>query len=154
MSIWKQSLAGMAMSLGMIGSAHALANPAAVHCKALGGQLTSLRTSAGEASFCRFGGALVSDWTMYRATKLKQPNQATKAFLLHDGIMPSPVNGANPAAIYCANVGGYAVPYQQPDHGEVGICQFPDNSQIEEWTLFRGPNDASNSTLKDLLAAR
>jgi putative hemolysin len=45
---------------------------------------------------------------------------------------------ANPASVNCINKGGRLSIQKGVDGGEYGICIFEDNSQCEEWALFRG----------------
>ena len=45
---------------------------------------------------------------------------------------------ANPASVNCINKGGKLSIQKGVDGGEYGICIFEDNSQCEEWALFRG----------------
>jgi putative hemolysin len=45
---------------------------------------------------------------------------------------------ANPASVNCINKGGRLSIRKGVDGGEYGICIFEDNSQSEEWALFRG----------------
>jgi len=45
---------------------------------------------------------------------------------------------ANPAAIYCVELGyGYKI-ITDNDGGQWGVCIFPDNSSCEEWAFFTG----------------
>ena len=46
--------------------------------------------------------------------------------------------GANPASVHCAEVGGRLVIEKSPAGGEFGVCYFEDNHQCEEWALLRG----------------
>jgi putative hemolysin/predicted metal-dependent phosphoesterase TrpH len=45
---------------------------------------------------------------------------------------------ANPASVNCINMGGRLSIQKRADGGEYGICIFKNNSQCEEWALFRG----------------
>jgi len=45
---------------------------------------------------------------------------------------------ANPASVNCIDKGGVLSIQKRGDGGEYGICIFEDNSQCEEWALFRG----------------
>jgi len=43
---------------------------------------------------------------------------------------------ANPASVYCKEKGGTLV-IKNSEKGQIGICQLPDGSEIEEWELYR-----------------
>ncbi len=44
---------------------------------------------------------------------------------------------ANPASVYCAEVGGRSLNEKRPDGAAFGVCLFEDNRQCGEWALFR-----------------
>lgn len=44
---------------------------------------------------------------------------------------------ANPAAVYCVQM-GYDYRIESTSQGQKGICVFPDKSECEEWTFFKG----------------
>lgn len=46
------------------------------------------------------------------------------------------VGMANPASVYCKEKGG-SLTIKTTDKGQIGICQLPDGTQIEEWELYR-----------------
>ncbi len=46
-----------------------------------------------------------------------------------------PIGMANPASVYCQQVGG-PLEMVQTDAGTVGYCHLPAGEKIEEWTLF------------------
>lgn len=50
-----------------------------------------------------------------------------------------PVGMANPASVYCADLGG-RLEMRQEQAGAAGYCHLPDGSVIEEWQLYRGKN--------------
>jgi putative hemolysin len=53
-------------------------------------------------------------------------------------ISGNPVSSlANPASVFCEENGG-RVEIRTVSDGEVGFCVFPDGSECEEWTFFRG----------------
>src|SRR5947209_10138829 len=58
---------------------------------------------------------------------------------------------ANPASQYCQQVGGTSQTLEDQSGNQVGVCTFPDGSSIEEFTLFRGPNDPANAMLTQAL---
>ncbi|MDC3332405.1 DUF333 domain-containing protein [Ilumatobacter sp.] len=43
---------------------------------------------------------------------------------------------ANPASVYCVEQGGEVDIVEETD-GEVGYCNLPDGSRVEEWELYR-----------------
>lgn len=43
---------------------------------------------------------------------------------------------ANPASVYCAEQGGETEIVEESG-GEVGYCNLPDGTRIEEWELYR-----------------
>jgi putative hemolysin len=45
---------------------------------------------------------------------------------------------ANPASVYCNQVGGTDIIKKDATGAEYGICTFPDGSSCEEWALYRG----------------
>ena len=46
---------------------------------------------------------------------------------------------ANPASVYCVDQGGTIEIVSEAD-GEVGYCNLPDGTRIEEWEYFRANN--------------
>lgn len=44
---------------------------------------------------------------------------------------------ANPAAVFCARMGGRSVIATVSDGGQVGLCYLPGKKIVEEWTLLR-----------------
>jgi putative hemolysin len=52
---------------------------------------------------------------------------------------PPPTAGiANPASVFCESNGGKLDLRTGTDGGVTGICMFPDGSECEEWSYFRG----------------
>jgi len=49
----------------------------------------------------------------------------------------APLEIANPASVYCEQQGGI-LDIRDQEGGQVGICQFEDGSECEEWVFFRG----------------
>lgn len=120
-------------------------NPAAYFCLNAGGALESVNYRAGQDALCRFGDrAAIPQWTFFRA-KDEPGELAVRTFF---DPKPAKVNAmGNPASLYCRAQGGKTEIARLEDGSEIGICKFSDNSGIEEWTLFRGVNDASNAEL-------
>jgi len=46
---------------------------------------------------------------------------------------------ANPASVYCVDQGG-TLEIAQEAEGEVGYCNLPDGTRIEEWEYYRTNN--------------
>ena len=59
---------------------------------------------------------------------------------------------ANPASVYCGQVGGKTEIKKDAAGNEYGMCTFPNGSSCDEWALFRGEckPTASNSTVANL----
>jgi len=51
----------------------------------------------------------------------------------------------NPASIYCEENGGTLEIREDDTGGQVGYCVFPDGSECEEWSFFRGDCNPSDS---------
>ena len=49
-----------------------------------------------------------------------------------------PSHIANPASEYCVEQGGTLDIRTDADGGEVGYCQFDDDTECEEWAFYRG----------------
>jgi len=43
---------------------------------------------------------------------------------------------ANPASVYCADIGGKSIGVTNPDSGQSALCRLKDKSEAGEWTLF------------------
>jgi putative hemolysin len=48
------------------------------------------------------------------------------------------VGMANPASVYCEQIGGTVEILKNPDGSEYGMCNFPNTTSCEEWALYRG----------------
>jgi putative hemolysin len=56
---------------------------------------------------------------------------------------------ANPASVYCGQVGGKTEIKKDASGAEYGVCNFPNGTSCEEWALFRGeckPNATAINT--------
>ncbi|HTY14800.1 MAG TPA: DUF333 domain-containing protein [Methanoregulaceae archaeon] len=55
---------------------------------------------------------------------------------------------ANPASVYCVQVGGNVSIMKDAQGNEYGVCNFPNGTSYDEWALFRGEinGTATNST--------
>lgn len=47
------------------------------------------------------------------------------------------VGMANPASVYCVELGGKSVIETDSAGGQTGICHLPDGTKVEEWALYR-----------------
>jgi putative hemolysin len=124
-----------------------LPNPASQLCVELGGTLQPyVQEDGGAVSLCAFQddvylNGIIEEWTLFR---FKQegaaPSLAVNAFLDHIPYQ-APEKGpvGNPASRYCGQVGGTTEIITASTGDQTGICRFKDGSQMEEWTLFRGP---------------
>ena len=76
---------------------------------------------------------VVSTW----AIKNRQPDPATA----------TPESSiANPASVNCEQKGGKLEIRTTAGGDQYGVCTFPDGSECEEWTLFRGECTAGPGT--------
>lgn len=46
------------------------------------------------------------------------------------------VGMANPASVYCGQIGGH-IRMEKTPQGIEGICVLPNGTEMEEWTLYR-----------------
>lgn len=125
-----------------------LPNPASKMCVDLGGSLRSYELEeGGEISLCAFQdevylNGLIEEWTLFRyKMPSAEPSMAVTAFFKHEPYK-APAAGpvGHPALRYCLQLGGKRFIIVDREGGESGVCAFEDRSQIEEWTLFRGPD--------------
>ncbi|ENU1227065.1 MULTISPECIES: DUF333 domain-containing protein [Providencia] len=49
---------------------------------------------------------------------------------------PKNVGMANPASVYCKQIGG-ALEILNTEDGQVGYCILPSGEKVEEWSLYR-----------------
>jgi putative hemolysin len=59
---------------------------------------------------------------------------------------------ANPASVYCGQVGGKTEIKKDATGAEYGICTFPNGSSCEEWALYRGECTPTPSKVANLTA--
>jgi putative hemolysin len=57
---------------------------------------------------------------------------------------------ANPASVYCGQVGGKTVIKKDATGAEYGVCTFPNGSTCEEWALYRGECTPTPSKIANL----
>ncbi len=51
---------------------------------------------------------------------------------------------ANPASVFCVQRGGTLEIVDEAD-GQVGYCNLPDGTRVEEWEYFRSENPSSST---------
>lgn len=49
-----------------------------------------------------------------------------------------PVGMANPASVYCIQLGGVPETRKDSQGAEAGYCRLPGGRVVDEWALFRG----------------
>lgn len=80
-------------------------------------------------------------------TATKVPTQVTTP------AVPATQGGAglaNPASVYCGQVGGKTEIKKDATGAEYGICTFPNGSSCEEWALYRGECTPTPSKVANL----
>jgi predicted secreted protein/putative hemolysin len=65
----------------------------------------------------------------------------------------APAGLANPASVYCGDVGGTLEIMKDATGGEYGMCNFPNGTSCEEWALFRGEGCKAGVTAATTTAA-
>lgn len=55
-----------------------------------------------------------------------------------DRLSEPAVQEANPASVHCLKGKGNRLDMRKDKDGTYGVCIFPDGSECEEWTYFRG----------------
>jgi putative hemolysin len=101
-------------------------NPASVYCQDQGGN-SEIRTEddGGQYGVCVFpDGSECDEWAFFRG----------ECAPVETGIIGMP----NPASVYCLDQGGNSEIRTDDEGGQYGVCVFPDNSECDEWALFRG----------------
>ncbi len=127
------------------------AHPALKVCHELEGNSNKYSTALGEDFSCQFDQAIISSMTLWYSLSTK-PEKAVTVFLTHPKV-PVRFHG-NPASHYCIAVGGRLEIAKVMGGNEMGMCVFEDSghlSFIEEWTLYRGPQDTGNLRLVNVL---
>ena len=56
----------------------------------------------------------------------------------------SDVGLANPASVFCVEQGGTVEIVDEAD-GQVGYCNLPDGTRVEEWEYFRSENPSATT---------
>ncbi|HSB65697.1 MAG TPA: DUF333 domain-containing protein [Anaerolineales bacterium] len=108
-------------------------NPASVYCEQQGFTVEIRTASDGSQSgACVFpDGSECDEWAYYR----RECIPATQ-----DGSMP------NPASVFCEQQ-GYTIEIRTATDGsQSGACVFPDGSECDEWTFFRGECKPAGNT--------
>jgi putative hemolysin len=112
-----------------------IANPAAAYCEEQGFKL-EIRTAQDGSQYgvCMFDDdeSECEEWAYYRSEcKPGDMDVAPAPTATSAGI-------ANPASTYCLEQGGTSEIRTAEDGSQYGVCSFPDGSECEEWTFFRG----------------
>ena len=111
-----------------------IANPASAYCEAQGFKL-EIRTAQDGTQYgvCMFeDDTECEEWAYYRGEC--KPGDMDVA----PAPTASPAGIANPASAYCVEQGGTSEIRTAEDGSQYGVCSFPDGSECEEWTFFRG----------------
>ena len=110
-----------------------IANPASVYCGEVGGKLEIKKdASGGEYGMCTFdNGTSCEEWALFRKEGCKPGVEpaATTA--------PPAIGMADPASVYCGQMGGKTVIKTDASGGQYGMCTFDNGTSCEEWALFR-----------------
>jgi putative hemolysin len=85
------------------------------------------------------------------ATKAATPVPTTAAPVTTATAKENTTGLANPASVYCGQVGGTLEIKKDAAGNEYGMCNFPNGSSCEEWALFRG-ECKPNATTKNVTA--
>ena len=102
-------------------------NPASKFCRDRGYQLEMRTDASGTTGYCVFpDGSECEEWSYYRG----ECGPADTTF-------ESPVGLPNPASQYCLDQ-GYELDMRTDAGGVAGYCIFPDGTECEEWSFFRG----------------
>lgn len=152
------SLMSFQSAFGGSSSSAGVPNPASAYCESVGGEIVRYHEDRGVNSLCAFGRAMIGGWTLYynSVAQVDPQPKAVVAFLNHGPFDAGSIGGGmgmpNPASVYCQQVGGALVLGTLDNGDQMGICQFDDNSSIDQWTLFRGPEDEDGAVLAQKLA--
>lgn len=44
---------------------------------------------------------------------------------------------ANPASVFCEEIGGKSIIKKDKQNNDIGVCQFKNGKEVDEWKLFR-----------------
>lgn len=116
-------------------------NPASYACVAAKGEDVSITDqNGGQFDLCRIGGGLISDWTLFQATRQGTKTEAVTDF---ENGQVTPKSGPQDtwAAQNCRQLGGQISEVTETlrPTTKYQLCRLPDQSVIEAWTLFSGP---------------
>ncbi len=91
------------------------------------------------ASGVRYVGETGEYWEKGRKVRWTANGKSTKNCTLPGAPRSGdPKRIANPASVYCADIGGRPLTEKLPNGSEFGVCLFEDNRQCGQWALFRG----------------
>lgn len=63
---------------------------------------------------------------------------------------PQQVGMANPASVYCQQVGG-KLNIENTPAGQVGMCSLPNGDKVEEWELFKAASQCGANSHQNLV---
>lgn len=72
------------------------------------------------------------------ATTVTTPVTTAKVVVTTAAPVQNGTGLANPASVYCGQVGGKTEIKKDAAGNEYGMCTFPNGSSCDEWALFRG----------------
>ena len=102
-------------------------NPASKFCRDQGYQLEMRTDASGTTGYCVFpDGSECEEWAFFRG----ECGPADTTF-------ESPAGLPNPASQYCLDQ-GYDLQMRTEAGGTAGYCIFPDGTECEEWSFYRG----------------
>lgn len=67
-----------------------------------------------------------------------------------DSQQPQQVGMANPASVYCQQIGG-KLSIENTTAGQIGMCVLPDGSKTEEWGLFKAASQCGADSRQSLV---
>ena len=130
------------------GTSVGLANPADVYCSLEGGNLSEVRTSAGEESFCQLGQASIDAWTIFRSLLGSQVEKAVDVYVNS----ATEVNPSLGAEENCQNLGGTVLAGTlEKDGSKFQICELSDGTNIGLETLQAGSAATGNEPMTHFL---
>jgi len=104
-----------------------IANPASEYCVEQGGEVEIVDEAGGEVGYCNLpDGTRIEEWEFFRSST-----------------GTGTVGIANPASEYCVEQGG-EVDIVDEAGGQVGYCNLPDGTRIEEWEFFRSSTETGS----------
>jgi parallel beta-helix repeat protein len=69
---------------------------------------------------------------------MRVPSEISTQGATPEGVEEIKIGMANPASVYCKDLGNINEIRDMPDGSQVGFCIFPDSSECEEWGFLEG----------------